>query len=182
MASHGASQEARKDPRERETARREGNDGLQLTEPRFGSRRGLLSTEYACGKGPFLLSKLYEAQNKRVCIRRRMPMKGHREFMIGWQVAAAGPRVGNQSLDFKSDLRANRGLLNYCPSQLRSPRRTPCVCFRLIDTENVCEPWGIYKWTDVSIDFWRRLFGSLCFLFFHFYVNIDYRTWEQDFW
>ena len=164
MASHGASQEARKDPRERETARREGNDGLQLTEPRFGSRRGLLSTGYACGKGPFPLSKLYEAHNKRVCVWRRMPMKGHREFMIGWQVAA----VGNQSLDFKSDSRANRGLLNYCPSQPRSPRRTPCVFWANRCGElGICERWGIYKWTDASMtDFWRRLFGSLCFLIF----------------
>lgn len=38
------------------------------------------------------------------------PMKRHREFMIGWQVAASGSVPGNQSRDFKSDSR--RGLLN----------------------------------------------------------------------
>lgn len=39
MAGQGASQEARKDLHEREMGRREGDDGLQLAQPRFGTRR-----------------------------------------------------------------------------------------------------------------------------------------------
>lgn len=38
MAGQGASQEARKDLHEREMGRREGDDGLQLAQPRFGTR------------------------------------------------------------------------------------------------------------------------------------------------
>lgn len=90
MASRGASQEARK---ERETAQWEGNDGLRLTKPRFGRRQDLLSTGYACGKEPFRLSNWASTISIYIYIYiyKKMPMKGHREFTIGWQVAAEGP-------------------------------------------------------------------------------------------
>lgn len=85
MVSRRASQEARK---ERETAWWEGNDGLRLTKPRFGRRQDLLSTGYAYGKEPFRLSNWASTY---IYIYKKMPMKGHREFTIGWQVAAVGP-------------------------------------------------------------------------------------------
>ena len=159
MASHGASQEARKDPRERETARREGNDGLQLTEPRFGSRRGLLSTGYACGKGSFPLSKLYE---RTISVYAYAHGGGCRwkDTANLWLADRWPQRVGNQSLDFKSD---SRGLLNYCPSQLRSPRRTPCVFWANRCGElRVCERRIFINELAHRLIFWKRLFGSLC--------------------